>query len=111
MQTLEAADAGLSAITDLVETAQATARQARQSAGPVTPVTAATVTGNIDLGIDAAATTTGTVDLGVDVAAAECRYWLKLLRRTTTNACRRLGFSNGEIVITLTTDGRNRRPI
>ena len=70
VQTLEAADAGLSAITDLVETAQATARQARQSAGPVTPVTAATLTGTVDLGVDVAATTTGTVDLGSDTAAA-----------------------------------------
>ena len=69
VQTIEAADAGISAITDLVESAQATARQARQSAGPVTPVTAATVTGTVDLGVDAAATTTGTVDLGTDVAA------------------------------------------
>ena len=69
VQTLEAADTGITAITNLVETAQATARQARQSPGPITPVTAATVTGNVNLGLDVAATTTGTVNLGVDVAA------------------------------------------
>ena len=36
VQTIEAADAGISAITDLVEQAQASARQARQTSLPVT---------------------------------------------------------------------------
>ena len=101
VQTLEAADAGLSAITDLVETAQATARQARQSAGPVTPVTAATVTGTVDLGADVAATTTGTVDLGTDVAAVNSGTGQSFAGTETLQS---LGFSNGE-TITITTDG------
>lgn len=36
VQTLEAADTGISAITDLVEAAEAAARQARQASGPQT---------------------------------------------------------------------------
>jgi flagellin len=81
-QTLEAADNGIEAITNLVESAQATARQALQTAGTIDSVaaalgttafaandTAATVTGSVNLGTDVQATTTGNVDLGVDVAA------------------------------------------
>ena len=69
VQTIEAADSGISAITDLVEAAQATARQALQSPGPVTNSVAATTTGTVDLGVDVAATQTGSVNLGTDVAA------------------------------------------
>ncbi len=58
VQTLEAADTGLSAITDLVEAAQASARNALQA--PAATATAATTTGTgISLSADAAATVTG----------------------------------------------------
>lgn len=62
-QTLEAADNGISAITDLVEAAQATARQALQTSAGVTggTFTAATTTGTgAALSADAGATVTGT---------------------------------------------------
>ena len=45
VQTVSAADKGITAITKLVESAQATARQALQSATTVTTATAATTTG------------------------------------------------------------------
>jgi flagellin-like hook-associated protein FlgL len=45
VQTVAAADKGITAITKLVESAQATARQALQSATTVTTATAATTTG------------------------------------------------------------------
>lgn len=62
-QTLEAADNGISAITDLVEAAQATARQALQTTAGVTggTATAATTAGTgAALTADAGATLTGT---------------------------------------------------
>lgn len=62
-QTLEAADNGISAITDLVEAAQATARQALQTTAGVTggTATAATTAGTgAALTADAGATVTGT---------------------------------------------------
>lgn len=74
-QTLEAADNGISAITDLVEAAQATARQALQTSSGVTggTTTEATVTGTgAAIGADTAAALEGsaTNDLaGTDVAA------------------------------------------
>lgn len=74
-QTLEAADNGISAITDLVEAAQATARQALQTSSGITggTTTIATVTGTgAAIGADTAATLegSGTNDLaGTDVAA------------------------------------------
>lgn len=46
VQTVAAADKGITAITKLVESAQATARQALQSAATVTTATAATTTGS-----------------------------------------------------------------
>src|SRR6187551_2993743 len=46
VQTVAAADKGITAITKLVESAQATARQALQSATTVTTATAATTTGS-----------------------------------------------------------------
>jgi flagellin-like hook-associated protein FlgL len=46
VQTVSAADKGITAITKLVESAQATARQALQSAATVTTATAATTTGS-----------------------------------------------------------------
>ncbi len=67
VQTIAAADKGISAITKLVESAQATARQALQTAATVDETTVsaqATSTGDVDVGSDAAALATGTVDLG-----------------------------------------------
>jgi flagellin len=46
VQTVAAADKGISAITKLVESAQATARQALQTSATVTTATAATTTGS-----------------------------------------------------------------
>lgn len=74
-QTLEAADNGISAITDLVEAAQATARQALQTSSGVTggTTTEATVTGTgAAIGADTAATLEGGANAlaGTDVAAA-----------------------------------------
>jgi flagellin-like hook-associated protein FlgL len=74
-QTLEAADNGISAITDLVEAAQATARQALQTSAGITggTTTIATVTGTgAAIGADSAAALEGsaTNDLdGTPVAA------------------------------------------
>ena len=60
VQTLKAADEGITAITNLVESAEATARQALQSAGNT-----AIVTGNADLsGITDLGATIGTIDDG-----------------------------------------------
>ena len=100
VQTLEAADQGISAITDLVEAAQATARQALQSPGPVTPNTAATTTGTVDLGVDVAATQTGTVNVGTDVAAVNLGTGQSFVGTETLAS---LGFSDGE-TISITTD-------
>jgi flagellin len=72
VQTVAAADKGITAITKLVESAQATARQALQTAATVaeTSVSAqATVTGNVNVGADVAATTSSS--LGGAVAGSE----------------------------------------
>ncbi|NOZ32750.1 MAG: flagellar protein, partial [Alphaproteobacteria bacterium] len=75
VQTIEAADNGLTAITALVESAQATARQALQSAATIeetsTTVDAeAIATGSVDVGADTTATATGATGLtGTDNAA------------------------------------------
>ncbi len=71
VQTIEAADEGITAITDLVEAAQASARQALQSPGAVTPNVAATVVGTgASVAADAAAVSTGTVtNVAADAAA------------------------------------------
>ncbi len=58
VQTLRAADEGIQAITNLVEAAEATARQALQTAG--SDQTAATATGTATIAADSAATTTST---------------------------------------------------
>ncbi len=70
VQTIKAADEGISAITKLVESSEATARQALQSAGNTasstgsvdisTPSGDAVVTGDVDL--------TGETDIGANVA-------------------------------------------
>ncbi len=68
IQTVEAADDGIQAITDLVEAAQASARNALQAASAVT--TAATTTGTIGISIsDQSATTTTTAGLTADTPA------------------------------------------
>ncbi|MHA1165736.1 MAG: flagellin N-terminal helical domain-containing protein [Alphaproteobacteria bacterium] len=54
VQTVAAADQGLSALTKLVETAQANVRQALQSPGPVTPAVASTSTGGTTIADNAA---------------------------------------------------------
>ncbi len=59
VQTVKAADDGISAITKLVESAQATARQALQK--PAGSTTALTITGTVAIAADTAATVTGTV--------------------------------------------------
>ncbi|MGH1352417.1 MAG: flagellin [Methyloligellaceae bacterium] len=58
VQTLRAADEGITAITNLVEAAEATARQALQSAGSTQ--TASTATGTATIAADAAAVALGT---------------------------------------------------
>lgn len=84
LQTIRTADQGISAITDLVESAQASARQALQTSGAVTstvvtgstsagfnPQALTTVTGTgSTLTVDAIATQQGTGDLGDDAANA-----------------------------------------
>ncbi len=86
VQSLEAADAGLSAITDLVETAQATARQASQAAAGST--TATTLTGTVAIAADTAAIATGTVT-GL----------------TGTDTLDGLGFADGDTVTIATATG------
>ena len=66
IQTVAAADKGITALTKLVESAQATARQALQTAATVSQTTVsaeATVTGSVAIGADTAATSSGTIDL------------------------------------------------
>lgn len=80
VQTVTAADKGISAITKLVENAQATARQALQSppvsitaevdgTGTIGADSAASVAGGTTVGADAAAEVTGSATIGADVAA------------------------------------------
>ena len=71
VQTIEAADEGITALTDLVETAQASARQALQAPAAVTAGIAASVTGTgAAVAADAAAVATGSVtNIAADVAA------------------------------------------
>jgi flagellin len=84
VQTVRAADQGISAITKLVESAQASARQALQKpSGSTTPTT---LTGTVAIAADTAAVATGTVT-GV----------------ATTDTLDTLGFANGDEV-TLTTE-------
>jgi flagellin len=84
VQTVAAADKGITAITKLVESAQATARQALQTSATVseTTVTAqATVTGTVALTDDAAAVNAGT---GQSFTGAE--------------TLQSLGFADGETI-------------
>ncbi len=84
VQTIQAADNGIEAITKLVENAQATARQARQAS--IGSTTATTLTGTVVIAADSAAVNAGT---GQSFAGTE--------------TLQSLGFSNGE-TITITTD-------
>ena len=84
IQTIKAADAGISALTDLVESAQASARQALQTTGQVTkaeavgaataafnPQALTSVAGTAStLTADASATFQTTANLGTDAASA-----------------------------------------
>ena len=68
VQTVAAADKGISAISKLLESAQATARQALTAGAPVTTYTAFDdVVGNVDVGDDVEAIAQGTVDLAIPV--------------------------------------------
>lgn len=69
VQTVKAADEGLTAITKLVESAQATARQALQKPGPATPVTAANSLGSVTIAADTGGVSTGSVTITADIAA------------------------------------------
>ncbi len=74
VQTVRAADDGIKAITKLVESAQATARQAQQKpAGSSTPTT---LTGTTTIADDTAATITGTVTTlaGTDELVADLGF-------------------------------------
>jgi flagellin-like hook-associated protein FlgL len=68
VQTINAADKGITAIKKLIESAQATARQAL-TAGEGTTTYAVSQTGNVAVTADTAATGTGTVAIQADVAA------------------------------------------
>jgi flagellin-like hook-associated protein FlgL len=104
-QTLEAADNGISAITDLVEAAQATARQALQTSAGITGGTTAeaTVTGTgAAIGADTAAALEGsaTNDLdGTPVAAV-----LEGGALTGTDAASTLGSSGDSFTISIGSD-------
>jgi flagellin-like hook-associated protein FlgL len=68
VQTLQAADKGISSIQKLIESAGATARQALTAADPVTTYTPfADIDGNVDVTADVAAAATGNVDLDAPV--------------------------------------------
>ncbi|HEY7457853.1 MAG TPA: flagellin [Xanthobacteraceae bacterium] len=66
IQTLQAADKGISSITKLLESAQATANQAKTTAGPATTY-ALNLAGNVNIGTDVAAAHTGSVDVSTPV--------------------------------------------
>jgi len=66
VQTVRAADNGITAITKLVESAQATARQALQKQGPA--ATGGTATGTVSFSDDTAATISGSA-IAADTAA------------------------------------------
>jgi flagellin len=66
VQTVAAADKGITAITKLVESAQATARQALQTAAEISTTTVsaqAAATGNVAIAADATSTATGSTTL------------------------------------------------
>jgi len=68
VQTINAADKGITAIKKLIESAQATARQALTAAEGTTTY-AVSQTGSVAISADVAATGTGTVNIAADVAA------------------------------------------
>lgn len=69
VQTVRAADEGITSITKLVEAAQATARQALQKPGPSSPAVAAVATGSVTIAADTGGVSTGSVTIAADAAA------------------------------------------
>jgi flagellin len=89
VQTLEAADKGIGAITDLVEAAQAAARNALQASSAV--VTNASTTGTVGVSVsDVAATVSTSLSLSADAAAT-----VDLNAVTATAAAATLGTTTG----------------
>jgi flagellin len=87
VQTIKAADEGISSITKLVESAQATARQALQSAKP----TNATVTGSgASISVDSAVTVTG-------AGLSDANNLLASLGATDVDAATQTGTAIGNI--------------
>jgi len=71
VQTIKAADEGIQALTTLVETAQATARQAQQASAATSTTAVATVTGTgVTVAADTIATTGTTAVTGTDLLSA-----------------------------------------
>jgi flagellin len=104
VQTIEAADEGITAITDLVEAAQASARQALQSPAAVTASVNATVTGTgASVAADAAAVATGSVTTIATDAAAVITGSVSSLTGTDTLAS--LNFADGDTVTITSTSG------
>ncbi len=100
IQTVEAADDGIQAITDLVEAAQASARNALQAASAVT--TAASTTGTIGVSIsDVAATTSTTAGLTGDTAAALTGSVTGVFNSTDLNTDLSLGGANQDLTISV----------
>lgn len=96
LQTIVAADEGLSAITKLVETAQANVRQALQKPGAVTtPAAAAAITGSTFAADDTGAVATGTGNnFGADTAATASGTTVG----TDTATLASLGFTDGDTI-------------
>jgi len=87
VQTVRAADQGISAITKLVESAQASARQALQKPGAVTPAVASTSTGSV-----AIADTAGTVSSGAIADDAAVAAFTGTLTITGTDGAYTIDF-------------------
>ena len=107
VQTLEAADVGIKAITDLLETAQASARQALQAPGPLTPNVAATVTGTgASVAADAAAVATGTVTtVAADVAATSASSGTTIAGTDLLSSANLGTIANGDSLTITSSDG------
>jgi flagellin len=100
VQTLEAADKGIGAITDLVEAAQAAARNALQASSAV--VTNASTTGTVGVSVsDVAATVSTTQSLAADAAATVDLTAVTATAAATTSAGVTTAFSSGDLVTDL----------
>ncbi len=95
VQTINAADKGITAIKKLIESAQATARQAL-TAGEGTNTHSVSTTGSVAVTADTNATGTGTVTFAADVAAVN-----------SANTFTSLGALQGEEMATGTLDTTN----